>query len=122
MHMSISKKIVAYLFLFVMPFALFVQISDKVKIVGSGDKVSIENKMVKVEFNLSTGRYNAVNNKDNSVCLSDGYFLVGQSASDNPEFARSWKQEEVADDLGIGKKLIIKAKSDGYCAIIKGIC
>jgi len=118
MHMRISKKIVACFFFSVMPLALFAQISDKVKIVGSGDKVSIENEMVKVEFNLSTGRYNAVNKKDNSVCLSDGYFLVGQSASDNPEFTRSWKQEEAADDLGIGKKLIIKAKSDGYCSIM----
>lgn len=116
--MNIFKKMLAYFLFLIMPVALNARISEPVKIVSSDSTVTIENEYVSVGFNLSSGRYKAVNKKDNSIGLSECYFQVGQSASDNPEFTRSWKQEDVADEIGIGKKLIIKAVSDNYCSVM----
>lgn len=76
--------------------------------------VAIENSVIEVEFDLSSGTYRATDRRDGSVCLSDATFRLDDLASNEPGIEYSWTTEAISDRLGIGSTLAVTGTRPGH--------
>ena len=94
-----------------------------VDIVEKPGRVSIENKLVRVEIELKAGSYNIVDVRDGTVAILhahgevDGLGALGTKESNrmfDPKARLTWTVKDVADELGSGKTLTLNnLRSDG---------
>lgn len=86
--------------------------SQLVKISSSNEKVTIENEYIELDFHLKKGTYQATDKRKNKAGLHDVYFEIEGQESKN-DYLFSWEKEEIADQLGKGKKLVLTGKKKG---------
>jgi len=89
-----------------------------VEVSESNNVVVIENEMVKFIYDLSRGSYDAVDRRNNSVCIEDGYFQIDDLTTLTPGFVHTWKSRPVSDELGKGKALTIKCSKPGEVSLL----
>ena len=94
-------------------FILIVSISTvlnaDVAISKSNNTLVIENNIVRFEYDLSGGRYDAIDKRYNTVCVQDGYFQIDDYPTTAPGLGHSWEGKTVSDKLGKGKAITIKS-------------
>lgn len=91
----------------VLPNKLFAE----VQIVEKDSVVSFENQFIKVNYDLSKGSYQIIDNKMNQVCISDAVYhiadIYGEVCSTDVGYFHNWNSEIIEDEIGKGKKLTI---------------
>ena len=112
----VSKKSQNNPTLFMVVFFLLTAISffpvcsfGQVKCLSEADLAIIENVLIRMEYDLSKGTYRAVNKKDNSVFIREGYFKLNDYSSSDPVFSHTWSTSQVKDSLGTGRVLSIQS-------------
>ncbi len=73
--------------------------------------VSLQNVSLRLEFNLSTGRYSVFEQGDPSPALSNAYLKINDWSSSQPDMQRSWKQRQVNGAFGKGLALDLSFRS-----------
>jgi hypothetical protein len=88
------------------------------RVAGDKNTATIENSMIKVEFDLTTGRYSATEKRSGTVCISEASAELGvlSTAAEGCEYA--WQVEPVEDALGQGKALRIVSRKEGLPSLI----
>ena len=89
-----------------------------IEVSESKNAVAIENKAVKFVFDLSRGSFDAIDRRNNSVCIRHGYFQINDLSSLTPGFTHMWKSRTVSDELGKGKVLSIKSHMPGEVCLL----
>lgn len=84
----------------------------------SNNRVVIENDVVRFEYDLSKGRYNAIDRRDNSVCIKDGCFQINDTKTTAPGLVHTWKSKAVSDRLGKGKAITVKSSKPGQVGLL----
>lgn len=86
------------------------------------EKVSIANKQIKLEFDLSKGTYYAIDLRDGVLCIRDAHWTLDTWSSWDSEVTHQWHTEAVNDELGRGKALIITSSKanlpDGILEVV----
>jgi hypothetical protein len=85
-------------------------VGAEVSIYRAGSTVAMENDLLRFVYDLSTGKYDATDRRDSSLCIKDGWFQIGDCPSTLPGLAHTWSSRAVSDELGRGKALVIHAK------------
>ena len=83
-----------------------------------GNVVVLQNDQVKVEYDLANGTYSARSRKDKSSNLVGACLRINEFASDASGLTRTWESAPVEDELGRGRKLLIKASGPGQPDLI----
>ena len=95
---------------FFMP-GLAAQVTHSVVVKELNNIVTIENSLLKVEFNLSSGTYNISDKRESRPCITDAYAKLNMLNTSEPFFRHTWSENDFSDDLGSGKVLSIKSSS-----------
>ena len=90
---------------------------ESISIYNENSNVIIENHLVKVSFNTKRGIYTAFDKQDNIVCISNAVFSVNNSVSTD-NFAFHWEKSDVNNELGTGKKLILKGEKKNQPSLL----
>lgn len=93
-------------------------VNADVKVSETNNTVVIENKLVKFVYHLTRGSYNAVDLRNNSVCIKDGCFQINDLTTVNPGFVHTFKSRSISDELGKGKTLSIKCSKAGEASLL----
>ena len=80
--------------------------AEEVAVHEADGVVAIENGAVRIEFDLRTGRYRAVDTRDGTVCLSDVFFQLDDWPSTAAGARHAWTSAAVTDRLGKGRALV----------------
>lgn len=104
-------KLVAFLTL-----VLATAISNAINLSQEGNTVSIENKFLKVTYNLANGTYQGVDLTTGTTAFSDARIAIDESNwKQRQGFTRTWETLEIHDRLGPGKTLsILETPKAGY--------
>jgi len=62
-----------------------------VEVSESNNAVIIENEAVKFVYDLSRGSYDAIDKRNNSVCIEDGYFQIDDLTTLTPGFEAGFR-------------------------------
>lgn len=73
---------------------------------------SIQNEQVRIEFDMSSGLYKALDLANNTVALDSARFLVNNCSSGESGMTYTASSHDIQDDLGQGKMLKITAKGN----------
>jgi len=84
-----------------------------ISVSSQSGRVSIANGQLKLEFDLSKGTYDAVDLRDGVVCISNAHWTQDNWSSRDPGVTHKWRTEDVDDELGRGKALIITSTKTG---------
>lgn len=90
----------------------------EVVVVPSGRTLAIENDVVRFEYDLSTGRYNAIDRRDQSVCIKDGFFQANDLTATTPGLEHHWQSKAISDELGDGKTILIESGRPGRVTLL----
>ncbi|MDX9880599.1 MAG: fibronectin type III domain-containing protein [Prolixibacteraceae bacterium] len=75
--------------------------------------VSIGNSIVKVEYDLKKGVYDAVDKRQNVTVIQDAYSRFDHLTTTMPGIIHTWESVAIDDELGKGKMLLIKSSAGG---------
>jgi hypothetical protein len=92
--------------------------SADLEVSESNNAVIIENEAVKFVYDLSRGSYDAIDKRNNSVCIKDGYFQINALTTLTPGFVHTWKSRAISDELGKGQVLSIKSGKPGEVSLL----
>jgi len=90
----------------------------EVVVVQSGRILAIENDVVRFEYDLSTGRYRAIDRRDQSVCIKDGFFQANDLTATTPGLEHHWQSKSISDELGDGKTILIESGRPGQVTLL----
>jgi hypothetical protein len=90
----------------------------RTSVVAHGSVVTLQNDLVKVEYNLATGTYCAWSRKDKLANLAGACLRIDEFSSDAAGLVRTWESAKIQDELGTGRKLTIKAAGPGRPELI----
>ncbi len=93
-------------------------VNADVEVSESNNAVAIENEAVKFVYDLSRGSYDAIDRRNNSVCINDGCFQINDFTTLTPGFVHTWKSRPVSDELGKGKALTIKSSKPDEASLL----
>lgn len=107
-----SLLIVSYFALsaFYLP-KLPLQENHSVGVKESNKIVSIENSLLKVDYNLSSGTYAILDKRESRPLITDAYAQMNMLKTNEPFFRHSWSENNFRDELGSGKVLTIKSSA-----------
>jgi hypothetical protein len=91
---------------------------DAVRVAGDKKVATIENSMLKVEFDLATGRYSATEKRSGTVCITEASAELGVLSTAAEGFEHTWMVEPVEDSLGPGKMLKIVSRKEGMPSLL----
>ena len=80
--------------------------------------VVLQNARVRVEYDLASGTYSARSRKDKSSNLVGACLRINEFASDAAGLTRTWESAPIEDELGRGRKLLVKATGPGQPDLI----
>jgi len=84
----------------------------------SGNTLAIENDVVGFEYDLSTGRYVAIDKRDDSVCIKNGALQINNLTTATPGLKHRWTSKAVSDELGRGKAVVIESGGAGEVTLL----
>jgi hypothetical protein len=90
----------------------------KASVTRHGNVVVLQNAQVKVEYDLASGTYSARSRKDKSSNLVGACLRINEFSSDAAGLTRTWESAPVEDELGRGRKLLIKSTGPGQPDLI----
>lgn len=88
-----------------------------IKMESDNSIATIENRFVRIDFNLQDGTYDAFDKREDAICISKAFFKLNQYCS-NSGFQFTWKKETVDDELGSGEKLVLTGTKDDSISLI----
>jgi hypothetical protein len=94
---------------------------DAVRVSAKGHTVTIENALVRVEFDLARGTYTAADKRDGKTRIADASAEAGVLATRAPGLKHDWRSQPVRDALGGGETLRIVSAGKGLPSIILDI-
>jgi hypothetical protein len=81
------------------------------------DVAAIENQFVQINYDLQSGKYSAIDRRDDKTCVSNAFFRINDVSSiDGYQFEA--KEEGLTDELGSGKKLIITGTKTNAISLV----
>jgi hypothetical protein len=86
-----------------------------------GDTVVLENDQVKVEYDLTKGTYSASSRNDKTSNIVGACLRINEFAADAAGLTHSWEIVPVKDELGTGRRLVVKVNGSGKPELILGI-
>jgi hypothetical protein len=115
----LKKNILLLLIMISLPL-FFSGIGSRDPIRASGDKNSatIENSLLKVEFDPATGKYRAIEKPSGRICLLDAWAEFGVLSTVGDGVEHSWRVELINDALGQGKTLQVVSRKEGAPSLI----
>lgn len=93
-------------------------VNADVKVSKTNNTVVIDNEVVKFVYDLSTGSYDAIDMRNNSVCIKDGCFQINDLTTLTPGFVHTFSSRPISDELGKGKTLSIKCSKAGEVSLL----
>lgn len=90
----------------------------EVRVVQSGRTLAIENDVVRFEYDLSSGRCQAIDRRDHSVCIRDAAFQVNDLTTAASGLEHRWQEKAVSDELGDGKAILIESRKPGQATLL----
>ena len=78
-----------------------------------GDTVVLENDQVKVEYDLTKGTYSASSRNDKTSNIVGACLRINEFAADAAGLTHSWEIVPVKDELGTGRRLVVKVNGPG---------
>ena len=90
--------------------------------VKEGDKVVLQNELVKVEYDLTKGTYSAYNLKDKTSNLMGAALQINDDTSDANGLTRTYHNSAVQDELGTGLKVTVTTSAKGHPDLILELC
>ena len=90
----------------------------KTSVAKQGNSIVLQNDLVKVEYDLASGTYSARSRKDKASNLVGACLRVNEFTSDAAGLTRTWESAPVEDELGRGRKLLIKTAGPGQPDLI----
>lgn len=81
--------------------------------VKDGDKVLLQNEQVRVEYDLTKGTYCASSRNDKSSNVVGACLRIDGFATDAAGLTHTWESAPVNDELGAGRKLLVKTSGPG---------
>ena len=78
-----------------------------------GTTVVLQNALVKVEYDLSTGTYSAYSRTDQTANLTGACLRIDEFSSAAAGLTRTWESVKIKDELGSGRKLVVHAAGPG---------
>lgn len=100
---------------------LFTSCSDNAEVSTNvnNNQARIQNQFVQIDFNLQTGKYSAIDKRDDKACVSNAFFKINDVASTDG-YLFECIEEELIDELGSGKKLVFTGtKANGITLIFE---
>ncbi|MDX9880589.1 MAG: hypothetical protein RBS73_00895 [Prolixibacteraceae bacterium] len=91
--------------------------AQNVQVREQDHKVQLQNNLVSLGFNLTSGLFNLKNNEGETI-VSQAYFQAGGLQSKDECQQRTWTAEDVQDELGTGKTLVVRVSFDNYADIL----
>jgi hypothetical protein len=85
------------------------------------DTVVLENDQVRVEYDLTKGTYSASSRNDKTANIVGACLRINEFAADAAGLAHSWEIVPVKDELGTGRRLVVKVNGPGRPELILGI-
>lgn len=89
-----------------------------VTVSSEGDTLKIANKLVELNYDLSTKTYNAIDRNDNSIVIKDASLELNDLTTAAPGLEQSWSVREVSDSLGTGKTVLIECCRQGQATLL----
>ena len=89
-----------------------------VRIVESEQSLAIENENVRFVYSLSQGTYVAIDKRDDTIRIQDGYLQIDDVTTNTPGFKHAWETRTVSDELGKGKSILIKSSRPGQTTLL----
>jgi len=96
-------------------------VSDPLSVRETSGIVTIENALTSVAYDLHTGKYSAIDKKDDKSCVEDAFFTANDLSSTAGTWTRTWEEHSLKDDLGFGKNLRITCAASGSPNLILDI-
>ena len=90
----------------------------KTSVAKHGSSVVLQNDLVRVEYDLASGTYSARSRKDKASNLVGACLRVNEFTSEAAGLTRTWESAPVEDELGRGRKLLIKTAGPGQPDLI----
>ncbi|MBM4025112.1 MAG: hypothetical protein FJ280_06830 [Planctomycetes bacterium] len=90
----------------------------EVVVVQSGRILAMENDVVRFEYDLSTGRYVAIDRRDRSICIKEGVFQANDLTTAAPGLEHRWQSKALSDELGDGKTILIESGRPGQVTLL----
>jgi hypothetical protein len=87
------------------------QESHTVKVKESNKIVTIENYLLKVDYDLSSGTFSVSDKREPQPCITEAFSKVNMLKSNDLFMRHTWRENNFSDDLGSGKVLIINSSS-----------
>jgi hypothetical protein len=94
---------------------------DAVRVSAKDHFVTIENALVRVDFDLAKGTFAAADQRDGKTRIADAAAEAGVLSTRDARLKHSWKSEPVRDPLGTGKTLRIVSSGEGLPSILLDI-
>ncbi len=89
-----------------------------VSVYQADGKAVIDNALVRVEYDLARGTYDAFDRTSGRPGWTGARTQIGRWSSIGQGVARSWHDRVVSDDLGVGRELSIRCQARGMPAIL----
>ena len=90
----------------------------EVAVFQTDNTVLMQNEILRFAYDLAGGTYNALDRRDSSVCIKDGWFRISGHPSTLPGLGHSWTSRTVSDELGRGRALVIHSQKSGQPDLI----
>ncbi|MDX9880595.1 MAG: hypothetical protein RBS73_00925 [Prolixibacteraceae bacterium] len=91
--------------------------AQNVQVREQDHQVQLQNNLVSLDFDLSSGLFSLRDNEGERI-VSQAYFQAGGLQSKDECQKRTWTAEEVKDELGTGKSLVVRVSFDNYADIL----
>ena len=85
----------------------------------SGSIVTIANGIVSLDYNLSRGTYNVSDLIEDKVIIRDAFSSVHGVSSKTVGYVHTYVSEDVSDELGVGKRIVITSVRAGNYITLK---
>ncbi len=80
---------------------------------ASPTAVTIANDDLALRFDLARGTYEAIDLRDNTICLCDAFWSIDDWSSRGAGNTFEWQSEAIRDELGTGRALTVRSKTQG---------
>lgn len=96
---------------------IFALIIWNLKADGEENYARLSNTWFEFQFNLNTGKYQVLDKRDNKLCLQNAAFQINNDVS-TQGYTFSFSTQQVIDELGSGKKIVIIGKKAAQPSLI----
>jgi hypothetical protein len=94
---------------------------DAVRVSAKDHTVTIENALVRVDFDLASGTFTAADRRDGKTRIADAAAEAGGLSTRDARMKRAWTSRPIRDALGAGETLRIACSGEGLPTLLLDI-